>query len=64
MMKLSPQDALADAIASVQLAGLVVPKEMRAILERAAAGEISFATAKDIILECIHKTPYHGVDEF
>lgn len=38
--------------------GVIVPMNQR------PAGEISYATAKDMILGCIHKAPYPGVDEF
>lgn len=49
----TPIDALEEAIASVRLAGLTVSQESLLILRRAAAGEISYANAKKLILDSV-----------
>lgn len=63
MTERTPMDALEEAIASVRLAGLTVSQEGLVILRRAASGEISYAYAKELILDSISRDKTAGNDD-
>ena len=55
--EVSPESAMASAIASVEMAGFTVTGEDRALLQRVAAGELSATEAMQLILREYRHNP-------